>query len=71
VEHQRSSWRTFLESPILVVFAICAAFCVLCAVERTGDGDLYWQRWLGTEILRSGRIPHALGPEVTSAVGAP
>lgn len=36
-----------------------------------GDGDIFWQRWLGSVILGTGHIPHALGNEVSSAVGAP
>ncbi len=35
------------------------------------DGDLFWQRWLGEQILRTGEIPRALGPETFAAVGAP
>ncbi len=35
------------------------------------DGDLFWQRWLGEHILRTGEIPRALGPETFAAVGAP
>ena len=35
------------------------------------DGDLFWQRWLGEQILRTGEIPRALGLETFAAVGAP
>ena len=35
-----------------------------------GDGDLYWQRWLGNVILHSHRLPNALGTETFTAAGA-
>jgi hypothetical protein len=35
------------------------------------DGDLWWQRWLGERILRTGAIPSSLGAETFSAAGAP
>jgi len=36
-----------------------------------GDGDIFWQRWLGGVILANRGIPRAIGNEVTSAVGSP
>lgn len=35
-----------------------------------GDGDLYWQRWLGESILQTHRLPSALGYETFTAAGA-
>ena len=35
-----------------------------------GDGDLYWQRWLGELILQTHRLPSALGTETFTAAGA-
>jgi hypothetical protein len=36
-----------------------------------GDGDLYWQRWLGELLLQTHRLPTALGSETFTATGAP
>lgn len=63
--------RTFLQSPVLIVFSVCAGFAVVRMAMVPGDGDIFWQQWLGRVILASGHIPHALGTEVSSAVGAP
>ncbi|MDQ6932007.1 MAG: hypothetical protein M3160_02390 [Candidatus Eremiobacteraeota bacterium] len=66
-----SSARRFLESPIVVVFAICAGFAIVRMATVPGDGDIFWQRWLGSVILATREVPRALGDEVTSAVGSP
>lgn len=63
--------RTFLQSPVLIVFTVCAGFAVVRMAMVPGDGDIFWQRWLGMIILSTGHIPHALGTEVSSAVGSP
>jgi len=44
---------------------------VLAPLRTPGDGDLYWQRWLGDLILRTHQLPVALGPETFTAPGAP
>ncbi|MGA2760249.1 MAG: hypothetical protein ABSF08_08035 [Candidatus Cybelea sp.] len=36
-----------------------------------GDGDLYWQRWLGELLLQTHRLPTVLGSETFTATGAP
>ena len=46
-------------------------FLTLGPLRSPGDGDLYWQRWLGELILRTHQLPHALGTETFTAVGAP
>ncbi len=60
----------FLNSPVLIVFVVCSAFAIVRMAMVPGDGDIFWQQWLGSVILRTGHIPHALGSEVSSAVGA-
>lgn len=69
--HEPSPARGFLESPVLIVFAVCAGFAIVRMAMVPGDGDIFWQQWLGVVILTTGHIPHALGNEVTSAVGSP
>jgi len=43
---------------------------VLGPLQAPGDGDLYWQRWLGDLILRTHRLPTSLGTETFTAPGA-
>jgi hypothetical protein len=45
-------------------------FLLLSPLRPLSDGDLYWQRWLGELILRTGHLPAALGAETFSAPGA-
>jgi hypothetical protein len=46
--------------------------CISAAATKpTGYGDLAWQRWIGEAIIRSHRIPTALGDETFTAAGAP
>ncbi len=40
-------------------------------MRAPGDGDLYWQRWLGDLLLATHRLPTALGSETFTAAGAP
>jgi hypothetical protein len=54
-----------------VVTLLAARFIVTAIEYPPIDGDLAWQRWLGNTILATHRIPHALGPETYTAVGAP
>ncbi len=44
-----------------------ALLLVLGPIRAPGDGDLYWQRWLGELILRTHRIPNVLGPQAFTA----
>ena len=46
-------------------------FLVLGPLRTPGDGDLYWQRWLGDLVLQTHRLPAALGAETFTATGAP
>ena len=58
--------------------AIVVALIVICAYLAGGsiaqpfiDGDLFWQRALGEQILATGHIPTVLGHDVFSAPGVP
>ncbi len=54
-----------------VVLLLWGAFdLVLGPLHPPGDGDLFWQRWLGELILRSHTLPNALGPETFTSAGA-
>lgn len=55
----------------MVLFLWGGLFLVLGPLRLAGDGDLYWQRWLGELILQTHRLPAALGPETFTAAGAP
>jgi hypothetical protein len=46
-------------------------YLVLGPLRAPGDGDLYWQRWLGDLLLQTHRLPTTLGPETFTAPGAP
>jgi hypothetical protein len=46
-------------------------FLVLGPLRTPGDGDLYWQRWLGDLVLQTHELPAALGRETFTATGAP
>ena len=54
------------------VLAIFAAFFVSAGLTKPpGDGDIFWQRWLGDIVLTTHHIPRALGTEAFAANGAP
>jgi hypothetical protein len=55
----------------LALFLWGGLFLVLGPIHQPGDGDLYWQRWLGDLILRTHHLPTALGSETFTAAGAP
>ncbi|HEV3157551.1 MAG TPA: hypothetical protein VGZ00_09430 [Candidatus Baltobacteraceae bacterium] len=55
--------------PLLAIFA--ARFFVTAIAFPPLDGDLGWQRWLGESIMRTGKLPDALGAESFAAVGSP
>ncbi len=46
-------------------------YLVLGPLRSPGDGDLYWQRWLGDRLLLTHRLPTTLGSETFTAAGAP
>jgi hypothetical protein len=54
-----------------VLFLWGGLFLVLGSIQRPGDGDIYWQRWLGDLILQTHRLPNALGSETFTAAGSP
>ncbi len=55
----------------LVIAIFAARFLVTAIAFPQVDGDVSWQRWLGTTILQNGAIPRTLGSETFSAAGAP
>src|SRR5487761_2677294 len=68
------TWRSSAHRMKLVrmVVALFSATYIAGALAHPYiDGDLFWQRWLGEQILRTGEIPRALGPQTFAAVGAP
>ena len=46
-------------------------FLVLGPLRAPGDGDLYWQRWLGDLVLQIHRLPTTLGSTTFTASSAP
>jgi hypothetical protein len=46
-------------------------FLALGPLRTPGDGDLYWQRWLGELLLQTHRLPASLGSETFTSAGAP
>lgn len=54
---------------IAIIFI--ARFAVSAWFDPGRDGDIAWQQWLGLQILHTGSIPAALGPEAFTAPGAP
>ena len=57
--------------PWACVALVVGRLTALAIAAPPGDGDRYWQYWLGERILREHAIPRALGPETFSAPGAP
>jgi hypothetical protein len=55
----------------LVLLLWGGLFLALGPLNAPGDGDLYWQRWLGDLILQTHQLPAALGNETFTAAGAP
>ncbi len=55
----------------LVLVLWSGLFLVLAPLLPARDGDRWWQRWLGEQILRTHRLPAALGPETFTSAGAP
>jgi len=54
---------------VLAIFA--ARFLTTAIVYPPSDGDLYWQRLLGAQVLRDRAVPRFLGAEAFSAPHAP
>ena len=54
-----------------IVAIFVARFAVSAWFDPGHDGDIPWQLWLGQQILKTGHIPLALGPEAFTAAGAP
>jgi hypothetical protein len=46
-------------------------YLAIGTLKPPGDGDLWWQRWLGNVVLNSHHLPSSLGHETFSAPGAP
>ena len=61
--------QNLLPASVVVLFA--ARFCVTAMRDPPADGDLAWQRWLGEQILTSGKLPTSLGAETFTAPGSP
>jgi hypothetical protein len=55
----------------IVVLLWGGLYFALGLVQAPGDGDLWWQRWLGDLILRTHHLPSSLGSETFTAAGAP
>lgn len=53
-----------------IALFFAAQFAGIGAGATQSEADLAWQRWLGETILRTHHLPHALGSETFSAVGA-
>jgi hypothetical protein len=45
-------------------------FLALGPLRSAGDGDLFWQHWLGDLVIRTHHIPAALGSETFTSAGA-
>ena len=54
---------------VLVLAALAGMNATAAVMLPPVDGDLGWQRWLGTQILHGG-LPHALGAESFAAAGS-
>ncbi len=55
----------------IALFLWGALFLVLGPLHSAGDGDLYWQRWLGNLLLQTHRLPDVLGSGTFTAPNAP
>ncbi len=56
---------------LAIALIFVARFAVGAWFDPGRDGDIAWQQWLGLQILHTGHIPLALGPEAFTAPGAP
>ncbi len=55
----------------IVFFLWAGLYLALGPLHSIGDGDLYWQRWLGDLLLKTRRLPTVLGSGTFTAPGAP
>jgi hypothetical protein len=55
----------------LVILLWGGLFLALGPLKPAGDGDLWWQRWLGEMIVRAHHFPTSLGMETFASPGAP
>jgi hypothetical protein len=55
---------------LIVTLVLAPLLLVKAVAYPPGDGDLFWQRWLGSTIMAAHGIPRALGPETFTAPGA-
>lgn len=55
----------------LVLAVFFSRFLTTAIAFPQVDGDIGWQRWLGSKILTDGQIPRNLGLETFSSVGSP
>jgi len=60
-----------MKAALAVALIFLARFAVSAWFDPGRDGDIAWQQWLGLQILHTGHIPIALGPEAFTAPGAP
>jgi hypothetical protein len=59
-------------SAVRIVVALWGGlYLALGLVQVPGDGDLWWQRWLGNVVLHTHHLPTSLGSETFTAAGAP
>jgi hypothetical protein len=56
---------------LIVIALFCAYLTGSHIAHPFIDGDLYWQRQLGEYVLNDRALPHALGTDTFTAVGAP
>ena len=59
----------FIYVAVAIAWAVFAGRSV--AFPYSVDGDLFWQRQLGSAVLANHALPQKLGPEAFAAVGAP
>ncbi len=59
-------------SAVRIVVALWGGlYLVLGPLAPPGDGDLWWEHWLGGLILRTHHLPSSLGPETFTSSGVP
>ncbi len=67
----RASVRAGALSLVRIVITLWGGlFLALGFIKLPGDGDLYWQRWLGEALLQTHQLPVSLGHETFTAQGA-
>ena len=56
--------------PGVLVFAYALRSFLAAYAPQSNFDERLWLEWLGRAIMRTGTVPHALGPETLSAAGA-